>query len=500
MMGATLADKKRVLREAAALGEEVGSEDKQARVRSINQWARTQDKPIREGIANACGSLMAYIHACGYSPTVQPLLIAVAHATRGEDGFYPVPDAIIGYYIEGGTDDGLEVVVKLDSKHPERQRLAKVAQRAWVEMLEEQRRTGYWSLLRNAGGIDRERMKRKGGLKCSEWNALFVYQLAQIEKRVRGYRSRDRGEYFERAALEIVAVMDRQPETAKQKTMRLEAEAKAREARAAGKRPKSDLNVEVSPRDALAVALGVEAETLPVPHAFDSGDTGEVEKSQETPATRRTRLVVKMLSRLDAALVDAFNAELAEGADESELAEAFATLPALVESYTQDRVSQLLGDPVHPSLEIVVDKKQDSAPTSCPSPSEPTSENASKNAAFRPVLVDNSVHLHAPPPVTYETYKKAIAFGIAERQRAGLSFDEAYRLTQEDLGEFEDWEMRMRSYVPHTCPSPDVAPLLIEERVSVMCAAGGVSEVEAARIARRDLCEACNPPETGGWV
>jgi hypothetical protein len=287
--------------------------------------------------------------------------------------------------------------------------------------------------------------------------------------------------------------MDRQPETDEQRAMRLAAEEKAREARAAGKRPKSDVNVEVSPREALAVALGVEVETLPAPHFTD--DAGEPVQVEETAAGRRTRLMVKLLSRLDAALVDAVNAELAEGADADELAVAFASLPGLVQSYTQERVAQLLPDPVHPSLEIVVDKKTENAPTSCPSALTTTSENPNKNDAFRPSLVDNSVHLRtrqkSPPPITPESHRTAIAFAISEKQKAGLSFDDAYGQVVEEFGEFEDWAARMHSYVPHTCPSPDVDPELITERVYIMCEAGDVSETEAAQIARRDLCEVC---------
>jgi hypothetical protein len=43
----------------------------------------------------------------------------------------------------------------------------------------------------------------------------------------------------------------------------------------------------------------------------------------------------------------------------------------------------------------------------------------------------------------------------------------------------------------HTCPSPDVEPEIIAERVSVMSESGELSEAEAAEIARRDLCETC---------
>jgi hypothetical protein len=60
--------------------------------------------------------------------------------------------------------------------------------------------------------------------------------------------------------------------------------------------------------------------------------------------------------------------------------------------------------------------------------------------------------------------------------------------------EFFDAPVKVPEIPPdaeHTCPSPPVEPELIEERVFIMCEAGDVAEVKAARIARRDLCETC---------
>jgi hypothetical protein len=80
--------------------------------------------------------------------------------------------------------------------------------------------------------------------------------------------------------------------------------------------------------------------------------------------------------------------------------------------------------------------------------------------------------------------------------RAGASLDEAVAQFEQEIGDFDEWLDRVNSYgsrpFSHTCPSPDVDPELITERVYIMCEAGDVSETEAAQIARRDLCEVCN--------
>lgn len=46
----------------------------------------------------------------------------------------------------------------------------------------------------------------------------------------------------------------------------------------------------------------------------------------------------------------------------------------------------------------------------------------------------------------------------------------------------------------HVCPSPEVDPELIRERLFIMVEDGGLSEEEAARRAQRDLCERCHAP------
>jgi hypothetical protein len=99
------------------------------------------------------------------------------------------------------------------------------------------------------------------------------------------------------------------------------------------------------------------------------------------------------------------------------------------------------------------------------------------------------------PPAIYETYRKALAFFLDERMRAGASLDEAVVQFEQETGDFDEWLDRVNSYgsraVSHTCPSPDVDPDLIAERVSIMCEAGDISETEAAQTARRELCEVC---------
>jgi hypothetical protein len=123
---------------------------------------------------------------------------------------------------------------------------------------------------------------------------------------------------------------------------------------------------------------------------------------------------------------------------------------------------------------------------------------ASKNAGAEGVVLDNlsnSSPQKSPPPATYETYRKALTFFLDEKQRAGMSLDEAVALFEAEIGDEEAWTERMNSYsrpFSHTCPSPDVDPDLITERVAVMCEGSDVSETEAAGVARRELCETCN--------
>jgi len=79
-----------------------------------------------------------------------------------------------------------------------------------------------------------------------------------------------------------------------------------------------------------------------------------------------------------------------------------------------------------------------------------------------------------------------------------MSLDEAVALFEAEIGDEEAWTERMNSYsrpFSHTCPSPDVDPDLIAERVAVMCEGSDVSETEAAGIARRELCETCHEVE-----
>jgi len=62
----------------------------------------------------------------------------------------------------------------------------------------------------------------------------------------------------------------------------------------------------------------------------------------------------------------------------------------------------------------------------------------------------------------------------------------------------EELDRSVQLPAPHTCPSPDVPPEEIAERVAVIVDGTGLGSEEAARRARRELCEVCRSAEKPG--
>jgi hypothetical protein len=414
-----------------------------------------KDAAARSDLSDTAGALIAYCEACGYDPEVRPILLAVMHAANGAVDFERCPDWLMGYYLQGGggsRDDQLARLYKLPNDSTEKGTLKQAWRRARAFYVEEERRTGYVSLRRKGGGKDPDTHANKR----SEIAALFLQHLVEIKKMLPAKcrdknRPGNRAFRFKRAAQNYVReMMECRPETKEESTRREGLESAERSARAR--------------RRARRAAL----------------------RPPETPALCAVRFIEKVTAN-----IDRLAGELLADVPEDIRAEAFEHIAAML------RQKQAGGESVTPMISTGDNEPEAERHFDAPAKTENSDFRAENGKA--PATDGDKLYPSRPrtvaPPATYETYRKALTFFLDERMRAGASLDQAVAQYEQEIGDFDEWLDRMNSYgsraVSHTCPSPDVEPELIAERVFIMCEAGDLSETEAAKIARRDLCDVC---------
>ncbi len=427
--------------EAAELAAEVRREpqDKAARVASLEKRRRKQDEPARRAYANQSLALRFFVQFVGYSPEVKDTLNAAIEATAGLDHAITRADWEMGCYLRGLSHEEMERLRQLPAKHKDKRTLAAAWTRAFAEYEAEEKRTGIVLLRRISGSKD----FKTGQRRASQIHALCAQDIAEITSAAMKIHGK-RFERFAHAAAAHVAILRDTPER-----------------RAHTK------------------------ETEPRPARI---------KQPDTPALAVVRFLKKMEQAIDELIRDV-PAELqteARAHAESLLAQKFNETEGAQDG---EQAADLV------DLDLNINRSTKSPETA---PAEKvecmyieTTEPA-KNAAPDGDEVYNlctSTSAETAPPATYETYRKALTFFLDERMRAGASLDQAVAQFEQEIGDFDEWLERVSSYgrhVSHTCPSPDVDPDLIAERVYIMCEAGDVSETEAAGIARRELCETCN--------
>lgn len=430
--------------EVAELAAEVRKQplDKAARVASLEKRRRKQDEPARRAYANQSLALRFFIQFVGYSPEVKDTLNAAIEATAGLDHAITRADWEMGCYMRGASHEEMQRLRALPARHTDKRTLAAAWTRAYAEYEAEEKRTGIVALRRIPGSKD----FKTGQRKASQIHALCAQDIAEIAAAAMKVHGK-RFERFAKAAAAHVAIL-RDDETRRAHTKE-DAEPKPKRIR-----------------------------------------------QPDTPALMMVRAVSKV-EKLAEALRRDLPPEMRAEAREHLI----AALAALDEAEgTQD--GEQVAAPVDPDLNTKRSTKLDEAEPPADRKSAKSADigltGASKNAGSEDEPLYNLCSgspSKPPPPATYETYRKALTFFLDEKQRAGMTLDDAVAAFEDEIGDEEAWTARMNSYsrpFSHTCPSPDVDPDLIAERVAVMCEGSDVSETEAAGIARRELCETCN--------
>jgi hypothetical protein len=188
---------------AVNLAVEVAKQDEAAGARGAEQWQRVQDEPLRQDKSRWALAFNCYVHACGFSASVKPVLLAALAATYGADRFVPCADWRAACYLRGdGSDVGR--LEKLPASHPEKRALAKAWRRAWDELDREQRITGYYAVRRKSG------RREHGKNKASELYAAFAQHMVEIDKLAKARRGR-RLEKYTDAARELIAKLPCEP-------------------------------------------------------------------------------------------------------------------------------------------------------------------------------------------------------------------------------------------------------------------------------------------------
>ena len=438
-----------VAHEAAELAAEVRREplDQTARVASLEKRRRKQDEPARRAYANQSLALRLFVQFVGYSPEVKDTLNAAIEAAAGLDHAITRQDWEMGCYLRGVSHEETERLRALPARHKDKSTLAKAWTRAYEDYQAEEKRTGIVLLRRIPGSMD----FKTGQKRASQIHALCSQDIAEIAAAAMKVHGK-RFERFAKAAAAHVSILRDNP---------------ARRAHT------KDETTEAKPKRI---------------------------QQPDTPAL----LMVRAISKVEK-LADELKRELPPEMRAEARAHLIAALAALddeAEDIQDTAEATQGGAAVHPDLKNrKVDKTTETdPPADCQSAYTENTE-ASKNAGAEGVVLDNlsnSSPQTSPPPIAYQTYRKALTFFLDEKQRAGMSLDEAVALFEAEIGDEEAWTERMNSYsrpFSHTCPSPDVDPDLIAERVAVMCEGSDVSETEAAGIARRELCETCHEVE-----
>jgi hypothetical protein len=433
-----------VAREAAELAAEVRREplDQTARVASLEKRRRKQDEPARRAYANQSLALRLFVQFVGYDQSVADVLRAAIEAAAGLDHAITHVDWEMGCYLRGASPDEMARLRQLPARHKDKLALAKAWTRAFAEYEAEEKRTGIVALRRIPGSKD----FKTGQQRASQIHALCSQDIAEIAAAATKISGK-RFERFARAAAAHVEIL----------------------------------------RDTPARRAHTKEETEPKPTRIRQADT---------PAL----LMVRAISKVEK-LADELKRELPPEMRQEARAHLIAALAALddeAEGIQDTAEAPPCGAAVHLDLKNrKVDKTTEpDPPADCQSAYTENTE-ANKNAGAGGVVMDNlstTPPQKTAPPATYETYRKALTFFLDERMRAGASLDQAVAQFEHEIGDFDGWLDRVNSYsrpFSHTCPSPDVDPELITERVYIMCEAGDISETEAAQIARRDLCEVC---------
>jgi len=427
--------------EAAELAAEVRREpqDKAARVASLEKRRRKQDEPARRAYANQSLALRLFVQFVGYSPEVKDTLNAAIEATAGLDHAITRADWEMGCYLRGLSHEEMERLRALPARHTEKRTLAAAWTRAFAEYEAEEKRTGIVALRRTPGSKD----FKTGQQKASQIHAPVAQDLAEIAAAAMKVHGKKRFERFAQAAAAHVSILRDDP------TRRAHTKEKD-----------------------------------PAPSRM---------KQPDTPALAVVRFLKRVEKAVDELMRDV-PPELqteARAHVESLLAQKFDA-----DGDTQDGAQ--VAASVDPDLNINRSTKTTKADPAEMRKNAPTghteaAKNAGSNAEPLYKLCTGSPP-KSPPPATSETYGKAIAFAIDEKLRAGVSLDAATAQVKDEIGDEDGWRARMESFsrpVYHTCPSPDVPPELIEERVFIMCEGSDMSPTEAAPIARRELCEVC---------
>jgi hypothetical protein len=445
--------------EAAELAAEVR---KQAQTNNDIEARRLQkNAAARHDLSDTAGALIAYCEACGYAPEVRHVLFAVMHASNGSADFERCPDWLMGYFLRGGGDDDLARLYKLPNDSTEKNRLKAAWRRARGLYIEEQRRTGYVSLRRKGGGKD----PHTHASKRSEIAAPFLQHLVEIKKMLPAKcrdknRPGSRAFSFKRAAETYVHdKMNCHPETEEERTQREGEESEARSER--------------DRRRAGRAAL----------------------RQPDTPALKVVRFIEKATEKIRQ--IEMLALDLLDDVPEEMRAEAYEHIAARFRQKQEtDDANGDFSESVTPMISVG-DTEPEAERHFCVQAKTENSDIPLENGKVR--LSDgDKLSLSRPcptaPSATYETYQAAIDHALEEKQARGRTSEDARAEVVAEIGEFDDWLERVNSYsrgVSHTCPSPDVDPELITERVYIMCEAGDISETEAAQIARRDLCEVC---------
>jgi hypothetical protein len=428
--------------EVAELAAEVRREplDQTARVASLEKRRRKQDEPARRAYANQSLALRLFVQFVGYDQSVADVLRAAIEAAAGLDHAITRVDWEMGCYLRGASPDEMARLRQLPARHKDKRTLAMAWTRAYAEYETEEKRTGIVALRRIPGSKD----FKTGQQRASQIHALCSQDIAEIAAAAMKIHGK-RFERFARAAAAHVEIL----------------------------------------RDTPARRAHTKEETEPKPTRIRQADT---------PAL----LMVRAISKVEK-LADELKRELPPEMRQEARAHLIAALAALDDEAEGIQDGETAADPVDLDLRINRSTKSpETAPAAKVECTDTEITEPAKNAGADDGVVYN-LYTQPPaktaPPATYETYRKSLTFFLDERMRAGASLDGAVAQFEHEIGDFDGWLDRVNSYgsrpFSHTCPSPDVDPELITERVYIMCEAGDVSETEAAQIARRDLCEVC---------
>jgi hypothetical protein len=381
----------RATHRAVNLAVEVSKQDEAARARGAEHWRRLEDEPLRQDKSRWALAFNCYVHACGYSASVKPVLLAALAATYGADRFVLCADWRAACYLFGDGSD-IARLEKLPASHPEKRALAKAWRRAWDDLDREQRITGYHAVKRKSG------RREHGKNKASELYAAFSQHLVEIDKLAKARRGR-RLEKYTDAARELIATLPCEPAPTE-----------------------SDNQTD---------------------HACPSCGARDCEHVRNNGGAPRETLPTEPTARY-LAKVQKATVELLNSASTPEEKQA-------VRLRAHQAIEQLFADEPdpEPTAETLINK-----------------EGCTDEFSAAPSLPSESVNSAHAPLTKPANNQCSNEFSVPKNGTLNLP-------------------------VGHTCPSPDVEPDLIAERVFIMCEAGDVAETEAARIARRDLCEFC---------